>query len=304
MRVVAVPFEATVSFGAGTAAAPQRIAEASLQVDLDQGPWQEGVALEPGWERVLAWNETAGAAVASARAGGDTESEVDTLCEMVLAHVKGEVGRILDCGAIPAVLGGDHSVPVGGVLAAAERFPGLGVLHVDAHADLRDAYEGFRYSHASAIRNMLTGDIGALVSVGLRDVGLSERATAAADARVHWWEDGVLAERAWSGEPWPVTCVEILAPLPQSIWITWDVDGLDPSLCPHTGTPVPGGLRWREALGLVRAVAQTGRRVVGFDVGEVGAGDWDANVGARLLWALAGCAVETRANKGGTAWAP
>lgn len=294
VRVIAVPFEATVSSGTGAASAPQAILEASQQVDLDDGPWRDGVAMLPGWEPVLSWNEQARDAVRRARAGEPTHAAVDAFGLQVHEHVASQTRAILGAGAIPAVLGGDHSTPVGAVHAAAELHPGLGLLHIDAHADLRDAYEGFRFSHASAIRNMLDADLGAVASVGLRDVGQQERAAMRAEPRVVWWMDEDLARSGWGGEPWPATCRRIVASLPPVLWITWDVDGLDPALCPGTGTPVPGGLRWREAMELIAAVRASGRQLIGFDIVEVGTSPWDANVGARLLWALAGCAVNTR----------
>jgi len=294
VRVIPVPFDATVSFGSGTSAAPEAVRMASWQVDLDGGPWRQGVAMEPVDPRIAAWNQEAGDAVGRCRAGEDAYEVVDRVGMRLNALVGRRVTAALDAGQIPAVLGGDHSVPVGAVVAAAQATPGLGVLHIDAHADLRPAYEGFAWSHASAIGNMLVEELGPVVSVGLRDVSSVERSVYAADDRLHWWSDQDLANLGWSGEPWPTTCARMLEPLPEEIWITWDIDGLDPTLCPGTGTPVPGGLSWQQALGLIDAVSASGRRVVGFDVVEVGGEPWDANVGARLLWALAGCAVASR----------
>ena len=274
--------------------APEAIQRASWQVDIGDGPWREGVVIQDTSLDLVRWNRDASAAAARCRAGAAEHAEVDAFGDKLNAFVADRTRSILAAGAIPAVLGGDHSVPVGAVWAAAEAHPGLGLLHVDAHADLREAYEGLRWSHASAVRNMLSADVSTLVSVGLRDVGLGERRMMAGDPRIWWWEDRDMAQLGWSGVPWPETCRAILEPLPEQLWITFDVDGLEPSLCPGTGTPVPGGLDWRSAMGLLDEVRRSGRTVVGFDLVEVGSSDWDANVGARLLWALAACAVGSR----------
>jgi agmatinase len=262
VRVIPVPFEATVSYGAGTAAAPEAVRVASWQVDVSAGPWREGVAMEPVLADISDWDREAGLAVQRCREGAAEHAAVDALGARLHAHVRDRTAAALAGGFIPGILGGDHSVPVGAVEAAAEAHPGLGLLHIDAHADLRVAYEGFTWSHASALGNMLRFDVGALVSVGLRDLAGAERAAAAADPRITWFEDQELARRQWRGEAWTDTCAAILAPLPEEIWITFDIDGLDPALCPGTGTPVPGGLDWRSTLGLLDAVRASGRRVV------------------------------------------
>jgi agmatinase len=196
------------------------------------------------------------------------------------------------------VLGGDHSAPYGAIKAVAERWPGVGILHVDAHADLRQAYMGFRWSHASIFHNVLELEgVGRLVGVGYRDVGTREWARIESDVeRIKVFSDPVLAHDAARGRPWLETCREIVAALPKHVYVSFDIDGLDPTLCPSTGTPVPGGLSFREATMLLEVLSAS-RQVVGFDLCEVAPGptEWDANVGARLLYRLAGCAVRSLA---------
>ena len=115
---------------------------------------------------------------------------------------------------------------------------------------------------------------------------------------VRVWHDAALAWSLSGGVSWRSLVAEILAPLPERVWVSFDIDGLDPSLCPHTGTPVPGGLSWHQATTLLRALASSGRRIVGFDLCEVAPGpgpageSWDAIVGARLLYKLAGWAIQ------------
>ena len=192
------------------------------------------------------------------------------------------------------VIGGDHSVPFGAIRAHAERGE-LGILHIDAHADLRDAYEGFACSHASIMRNVMTRVPGVLrlVQVGIRDVAKSEiDFIAASNGRIVTHFDERLAEQKLEGASWRVLCDAIVADLPPRVYVSFDIDGLDPQLCPHTGTPVPGGLSFQEACLLLKRVVETGHRIIGFDLNEVAPGpegdEWDANVAARLLYKLCG----------------
>ncbi|MFR5870708.1 MAG: arginase family protein [Alistipes sp.] len=142
------------------------------------------------------------------------------------------------------LVGGDHSVPLGLIRAVAERNPGVGVLHVDAHADLRRAYEGFTYSHASIMYNVLNeaAGVSALVQVGVRDLCDDEARLASADARVRLFDDYALSAAKFGGESWNAVCDRIIACLPEKAYVSFDIDGLAPEYCPHTGTPVPGGL--------------------------------------------------------------
>ncbi len=203
---------------------------------------------------------------------------------------------LLDQGKMPVTLGGDHAVPFGAIRAYAERYPGLGILHLDAHADLRDAYEGFTWSHASIFHNVMTrlDGIARLVQVGVRDLGQAEQAMIdGSGGRILTFFDADIAARKESGTPFAVIADEIAAALPKDVYLSWDIDGLDPTLCPSTGTPVPGGLSWNEAIGLLRALLRAGKRIVGLDLCEVSPGDteWDANVGARLLYKMIGFAL-------------
>lgn len=296
VAVLPVPYEATTSFGQGTAEAPDAVLEASWQVDLSDPetgePWRAGIAMDaaPDWLPALATE--ARAAADRARDGDDDAlALVNDASARLDAHVVSWTTAQLDAGRIPAILGGDHSVPHGAHRVVSERFPGIGVLHVDAHADLRHAYEGFSGSHASIFDNAraLSG-LGPVVQVGIRDQGTAERRAAAEDPRIHQWTDDAIA---MDGGLTPEVAARMVEPLPPAVWISFDVDGLDPALCPGTGTPVPGGLSWREAMILLRALGTSGRRIVGFDLCEVGPTAWDANVGARLLYKLCGWAAFT-----------
>ena len=298
--VLPVPVEVTTSSAGGTALAPPVVLEASWQVDLCDlqtgEPWRDGIAMD----RAPRWMNDANAptrAMANTARDGDAQAlaAINAFGARVNDAVHAWTGGQLDAGRIPAILGGDHSVPLGAFRAAIARNPGIGILHVDAHADLREAYEGFTYSHASIFFNALQHDaLGPLVQVGIRDVGTREMQLAASDARVHLWSDFELTRCTESGESFRALCKRIIAPLPPTVWVSWDIDGLDPTLCPGTGTPVPGGLMWRQAMTLLEVLGQSGRRIIGFDLCEVGNGDWDANVGARLLYKLSGWAIASQ----------
>jgi agmatinase len=216
----------------------------------------------------------------------------------VNAWVERTVEGLLARGKVVGTVGGDHSVALGAIAAHARRHPGLGVLHVDAHADLRVAFEGFTFSHASILYNVAEScpGVGRIVQVGLRDLSEEElRYAEASKGRIVQHHDAALAAARFDGEPWSTAVARILAPLPADVYVSFDIDGLDPTLCPGTGTPVPGGLSFQEAAALLAGIARSGRRLVGFDLVEVapgpGGGAWDGNVGARLLYKLLGWAL-------------
>ncbi|EGJ29907.1 MULTISPECIES: arginase family protein [Moorena] len=133
--------------------------------------------------------------------------------------------------------------------------------------------------------------ISRLVQVGIRDVCEAEMAMVNSDSRVVMFDDWQLTANAYEGFTWTAQCHKIISNLPDQVYISFDIDGLNPSYCPHTGTPVPGGLEFNEAIYLLRSLVQTGKTIIGFDLCEVAPGDvgdkWDGNVGARVLYKLA-----------------
>jgi agmatinase len=313
--VVPVPFEATTSYGGGTSNGPAAVLEASKQVDLfDQEtgrPYASGIAMLDIPKDVVRWNTTAKRIAARViEKGGAVDrvtqraaDQVNDVSEQVNAWVYDETVALLRQGKLAVILGGDHSVPYGAIRAYAQKYPGLGILHLDAHADLRDAYEGFTWSHASIFNNVMrkVAGVGKLVQVGVRDLGQAERQMIdSSNGRIVTFYDSDLASRKEDGVPFAKLADEIVAALPDDIYLSWDIDGLDPTLCPGTGTPVPGGLSWNEAIGLLRAIRRSGKRIVGLDLCEVSPGDteWDANVGARLLYKMIGFALLTQGERG------
>jgi agmatinase len=307
--VVPVPFAATTSYGGGAERGPAAVLEASRQVDLfdvETGrPYEAGIAMLPIPDEILAWDREARAAATQViavggRVTGDPAlrralARANELSAAVNERVYTTVADLLARGRLVALVGGDHAVPYGSIRAHADAHPGLGILHIDAHADLREAYEGFAHSHASIMYNVVTDlpAVARLVQVGVRDLAEEEfDRILGSDGRIRTHFDADLARRRFEGEPWARQIARVVADLPEKIYVSFDIDGLDPTLCPHTGTPVPGGLSFQEAMAVVAGVVRAGRTIVGVDLNEVVPGpdgdEWDGNVGARVLYKLIG----------------
>jgi agmatinase len=313
--LVPVPWEVTTSYGGGTSQGPQAIFDASKQIDLfdvELGNFFEaGIAMTEMSQDIQRWNKKARRSAESVIEASDTESdaildmaiqEVNSHSQKLNHYVYTETKKLLAQGKLVGIVGGDHSTPFGAIEAFLERYPQMGILHFDAHADLREAFEGFEYSHASIMHNVITKtSLKKLVQVGIRDFCEEEYNFIQKNkARIQTFFDADIFDKKMSGKNWSVICDDIIQHLPNEVYISFDIDGLDPRYCPHTGTPVPGGLDFHEALYLIKKVAQSGRKVIGFDLNEVSpgiataengtdtAGEWDANVGARLLYKLCG----------------
>jgi agmatinase len=308
--LVPVPWEATTSYGGGAAEGPRAIFEASMQVDLfdldTDRPYQHGIFMRETPADVRAWNVAGKAAaekIIEHGGAGDNPAlkaalgAVNALSGKVNAHVEAEIVDLLAKKKVIGVVGGDHSVPFGAIKAIAQHEDGIGVLHFDAHSDTRVAYEGFEHSHASIMHNVLSRipEVTKLVQVGIRDVCEQEMDFCRAQGeRVLTFFDRSLMMRKMEGEAFAKIAREIAAALPNKVWVSFDIDGLDPRYCPNTGTPVPGGLELAEAVAILREVVKAGKRIVGFDLNEVAPNladetdEWDGNVGARLLYKLIG----------------
>jgi agmatinase len=310
--LIPVPFDATTSYRGGTMYGPTLIFNASMQVDLLDRRlgrvYEQGIFMLDEVVRIRELCEEATKLGEDILENGGPEegneedakdlAEINKISEEVNRYVKAEAAKVLRDGKIPGVVGGEHSVPFGAIEASAEKHGEIGILHIDAHMDLRPAFEGFQWSHASIMHNVLTRIPGVkkLVQVGIRDFGENELDFAKSQGNrvvVHF--DDANAERLMNGETWPALCKEFIAALPQKVYVSFDIDGLDPALCPHTGTPVPGGLSFHQASMLLEALKNSGKTIVGFDLVEVApssdpAADWDGNVGARILYKLCGIA--------------
>jgi agmatinase len=212
---------------------------------------------------------------------------VNTYSDQVNRWVYARTKAMLEKNKIVGLIGGDHAVPYGAIKAHLERYPKMGILHFDAHHDLRKAYEGFTWSHASIFYNVIEKlHPKRLTQVGIRDYCDEEEVYSRKHTEIKSFRDRDIAQRKFRGETWKSIVDDILKTLPTEVYISFDIDGLEPSFCPATGTPVPGGLTYSEVIFLLRELHRSKRKVVGFDLVETGPDEWDANVAARLVYEL------------------
>lgn len=306
--IVPVPWEVTVSYGSGTARAPEAILKASLQVDICDmdvpDGWKQGFYMRPTDRKILMKSDylrkeaelyidyiSKGDDVSANQFMSKTIKDVNSGSLYLNTWVYEQTRALLEKNKLVGVLGGDHSVPLGFYKAIAEKYGDYGILQIDAHCDLRDAYETFNYSHASIMYNALNEvpELKKLVQVGPRDFSLSESEYVKnSEGRVVTYYDKAIKHRQYEGEAWKNIVEEIVSHLPDNVYISFDIDGLDRKLCPHTGTPVPGGFETEEVFYLFSKVIKSGRKFIGFDLCEVGVSetDWNSNVGARVLFKL------------------
>lgn len=302
--IVPVPWEVTVSYHSGTAKGPQAVVDASGQVDLSikdiPDAWKLGISVLPVPDSLYQESTRLRALAAGHIRALESGQEIDPgnpivhsineACENLNVYVKSTTQKLLGEKKMVALLGGDHSTPLGFLRALSQQYDRFGVLQIDAHADLRKAYESFTYSHASIMYNALKlPAIARLVQVGIRDYCEDElNVIDRAMGRVRTYFDQDIKDRLCEGNSWAAICDQIISDLPDQVYISFDIDGLNPTLCPNTGTPVPGGLEFEQVIFLLKRLVQAGKTIIGFDLNEVAPGedDWDANVGARMLYQL------------------
>ena len=312
-----VPWEVTVSFGSGTARSAEQIFKASLQVDLFDRDmpdvWRQGFYLKDTDKKILLKSDylrkeaelyidyiSRGEEVNNNTFMCKTLKEVNEGSILLNNWVYQQTKALLDNGKLVGLLGGDHSIPLGYMKALAEKQGDFGILQIDAHCDLRKIYEGFTYSHASIMYNALNEipQISKLVQVGVRDYSQGEwEFVLNHKNKIATYLDRDIRIRQYEGETFKEVVEEIVSQLPQKVYITFDIDGLDPKLCPNTGTPVQGGFETEQVFYLFDAVRKAGKQIIGFDLCEVSTSEtgWDANVGARILFKLCNLLVASNA---------
>jgi agmatinase len=312
--IIPIPWDATASYGKGTSDGPEAILEASTQLDFYHPKLEKAydtqvfmTSISKEWKKInadlciktidyISFLEEGG------KLEGNEEyetliAEVNETQNALKENLKERATAMMNAGKIVGVLGGEHSTPLGLIEAIDQQGHSFGILQIDAHADLRDAYEGFEQSHASIMFNALKNckNLIRLVQVGIRDIAESEiHLIENSNERVKTFFDWDLKDGQFAGKTWQSQVNEIINDLPQNVYISFDIDGLRPELCPNTGTPVVGGFGLEEVNYLLFQLINSGKKIVGFDLNEVAPGnddDWDANVGARALWNLV-CAVE------------
>lgn len=315
--ILPIPWEVTVSYAAGTARAPEHVFNAALQIDLFdpdvKDGWKQGFFMREIDKKILMKSDylrkeaelyinyiSQGEVVADNKFMCKSLKDINEGSNFLNNWVYEQTKELLEQDKLVGLLGGDHSTPYGYFKAIGEKHGDFGILQIDAHCDLRKAYEGFNYSHASIMYNALEEipQLKKLVQAGVRDYCEEERDyIAKSEFRIITYFDKEIKERQYEGQTWKSIADEIVDHLPEKVFISFDIDGLDPKLCPHTGTPVQGGFEAEQVFYLFKRVLQSGRKLVGFDLNEVGVSrdEWDENVGARCLFKL--CNLMVAANK-------
>lgn len=314
VALLQVPWEATVSYGKGTALGPKIIHQESSQLDLFSlplsefgvpRPWEYGIHLIEENAQWVEWNE-------EGCKSNHNLSVINDVSKKLHDDVQNKVASLLQKQKIVGIIGGEHSVSLGALKALAQKHENFGILHFDAHCDLRVAYEGYSYSHASIMYNALRtcSQIKKCVQVGIRDFCEQEYKVTEelknkdGSKRVVAYFDHILQSHLMLGTlTWAQISKEIVSLLPENIYISFDIDGLDPTLCSHTGTPVPGGLSYAQAQWLLLEVLRQKKKVIGFDLVEVAANEkddlskYDGNVAARILYLMCGVAIASHTQK-------
>lgn len=314
--VIPVPWEVTVSYGAGASLGPEAVLEASYQVDLQHQEfpdlWKLGIFIDEPIKDMLDksndYKKLAAPIIDALEKGkiiknhpslqADLE-KINYACADMVNDIQHRTLHWLNKGKKVVLLGGDHSTPLGYYKALAEKHQDFGILHLDAHMDLRIAYEGFTYSHASVMYNALQiPNISKIVQIGIRDFCEQEvQVVQNEKGRVVVHTDMDMKKESFEGKTWQQKCDEIITQLPQKVCISFDIDGMYPWYCPNTGTPVPGGFSFEQATYLFNKLAESNKEIIGFDLVEVAPGendDWDGNVGARMLFHMCGVLAKSQ----------
>ncbi len=317
-----VPWEVTTSYGKGASNGPRIIREASEQIDLfdieTKTAYEDGIFMKPVSQEIHQMShdfkkDAQKVIHLKTEMSYDVQTietltaQVNQASEKLTAWVYTETKKILNAGKLFGLVGGDHSTPLGAIQAICEKHSvngksEVGILHLDAHSDTRRAYQGFNQSHASIMYNVMNSPIekrpAKLVQLGIRDFCEEEYNFIQSRSDIKTFFDIPTKQRQLKGESWESIASDVISELPKKVYISFDIDGLDPQFCPSTGTPVVGGLSVDEVFYLFNLLAQSGRQIVGFDLNEVSTGDadaaeWDGNVGARMLYKLCGWSIVT-----------
>ena len=243
-KVVVVPFglEKTVSYGGGTKNGPKEIIKASHQVEL----YDEELNCEP-YKKI----------------GIKTLKpfKIDKNIKVALKKISDTNEKILNKKLFPITLGGEHSITPGCIAPFVKKYKELCILHFDAHADLRQSYNGEKFSHASAIRRCLDYKNVSIISFGIRNISQSEMLYLKKNSsriKIYWAKDKL----NWNLNKFKKIIKK------KTVYLTFDVDGLDSSIMPATGTPEPGGLFWEETLNIIKIAAKNSN-IVGADINEL-----------------------------------
>lgn len=304
--LLSIPFELTTTFREGTLYAPHKIKDASSQIDLmnnlDSYAWQKGIywdnsnedffinlskAYRPRAKKIIDFLENNNQLL-----NDELKNELDIInnvCEKASNEISKQVFQILQNNKIPGVIGGEHSITYGVMDAINNVYDDFCILQIDAHHDLRNAYLGFTYSHASVMYNILNkyNNVNKIVQIGVRDYCEAEKNLVAENDKIFTFYNFDINKQLFNGKSFNDIAKQIVDLLTDNIYISFDIDGLQPYLCPETGTPVPGGLSYEQIEYLFYLISKTNKKIIGFDLCEVsGLSEWDAIVGSRIMYLL------------------
>lgn len=311
-----IPWDVTTSYLAGTSKGPAAILKASEQIDyfdLEYGDaYKCGLHMQKAKRWITTLNKTSRTQaeiiidadedkVSTSKQLKKTLDKVNKASEKLNAGLEQMCFDLLEQDKIPVLVGGDHSIPFGSVSAYAKKYKSFGILHFDAHSDTRDAYMGFKHSHASIMRNISeeVSQVKKITQVGIRDFCDEEFDYIKKNKKFNVFFDIDMQRSKLEGIKFSKIAKDIVKTLPKKVYISFDIDGLDPRFCPNTGTPVPGGLDYQEVLYILKELVDSGREIIGFDLVEVGPSkvkgdEWDANVGMRLLYKLSAACLASK----------
>lgn len=307
-----VPWEVTTSYGSGTSYGPSSIYECSSQIDLahlDTGPvYEKGIFWHnqnhDQWLKLNDEYKPLALKIKTALESGEklptdlvkAQAAINIAGDKIHNEIYQQAKSILADGKILGTVGGDHSSPLGSIRATCEKYKNqITVIHIDAHADLRNSYQGYKHSHASIMRNVMEDSLAPsqLIQLGIRDFCQEELEYIQSKDNIKTFFDRDLQRMASQGQSWHQVCAVILKHVPtENVYFSVDIDGFNPTLCPNTGTPVPGGLEFFQMTELIYFLKENGKKLVGFDLCEVTPNSptdldcWDGNVGSRVLYNL------------------
>lgn len=310
--IIPVPWDVTVSSQEGTALGPENVFKQSFQIDLYddfvKDGWKAGIAMESLprelGKRNRKFRKKAARYIQYLESGGlvqhnhkmqEIQNQINQACEDLSQSVEEKATAYFQQNKLVVLLGGDHSTPLGLIKALTKVYPSFGILQIDAHADLRIDYEGFCQSHASIMYNALKiPQVQKLTQVGIRDFCQQEKDLIDENPhRIHTFFARDLHRMLFEGRSWKTICEQIIASLPKQVYISFDIDGLDPAYCASTGTPVPGGLTFDQVLFLFEELVKHQKQIIGFDLVETGPEKLDGIVACRLLYRMTNMMLKT-----------
>ncbi len=306
--IIPVPWEATVSSPSGTSKTPENILKSSHKINLYDFQYpnipeiniamlnipNEWAMLSDQLQSVVTGyvNSLASNSKSVYSNNSIAIQKINQYCLELKEDIKGKAIKYLEMGKMVALVGGDHSSPLGLIEALSLKHKNFGILQIDAHADLKEADHGFEYSHSSIMHNVLKiPQVTKVVQVGLREYTKKEaQIIHESKGRIVPFQDQKIQQQKYNGVTWNEICKNIIETLPEVIYITFDIDGLDSKLCPGTAFPSPGGLQFDEVIHLISALVKSGKTIIGFDICEIATSEhlgWDISIANRLLYKLA-----------------